>query len=350
MPILYGVSPIGLGHASRAAAIGSKLRESGLDFEFATSGKAVPFLRSYGFKVHDVITSPVPSERNGVMRYPSLWYIRYWRGYRSSRTRVAELMEQLNPELVVGDEEFSSVSLALERGISDALITDELELGFASGMLSRYIERRVSDWYSQLQRRVSLLLVPDYGTDHENVHFVTPVVRDPTRTRAEVLHDVGIDDRDGSKVVLLSASGSGIGEFLLKSVVSALDSIRGSGDDMKQKVKLIVTGLPARESTSTVTYLGVYRDNQDLVAASDLVISTAGKSTIDEAMRFGTPMIAIPIKNHFEQERNAASLGFTFEDLARLRDLIPRFLVSRNPPRDYNGADRIAAYLREPSR
>ena len=91
--------------------------------------------------------------------------------------------------------------------------------------------------------------------------------------------------------------------------------------------------------------LGIVRDNQNLIAASDLVISTAGKSTIDESASSGTPIIAIPIKNHVEQERNAAELGFTFGDRERLEELIPKFLGKRSEPAHYTGAQRTADYL-----
>ena len=91
--------------------------------------------------------------------------------------------------------------------------------------------------------------------------------------------------------------------------------------------------------------LGIVRDNQNLVAASDLVISTAGKSTIDESASSGTPIIAIPIRNHAEQERNAAELGFAFGDRDRLEELIPKLLGKRSEPAHYTGAQRTADYL-----
>src|SRR5271155_3996744 len=118
-----------------------KLKEKGLEAEFATGGNAVPFLRSYGFTVHDIVTEPTPSERNGVMQFPALWYIRYWSGYRSTRSRMMELIGRLKPDLVVGDEEFSSVSLALDGKVKHAMVSDELQLGFARSVLSRYVER-----------------------------------------------------------------------------------------------------------------------------------------------------------------------------------------------------------------
>jgi UDP-N-acetylglucosamine--N-acetylmuramyl-(pentapeptide) pyrophosphoryl-undecaprenol N-acetylglucosamine transferase len=248
------------------------------------------------------------------------------------------LIDRLKPDLVVGDEEFASVSLALEQKRPAVLISDELELGFAQSALSRYIEHRVSEWYIQLQQNVSHLLIPDFGTDHGNIHFTTPVVRAATQSRTEVLRSLNLEEN--SSMILLSASGSGIGEFLLDSTLRSLKGLQ------LPEVKLVVTGLPDHESDGEIQYLGLYRDNQNIVAAADLVISTAGKSTIDEATNFGSPLITIPIKNHSEQERNAASLGFGHDDISRLHELIPKHLGKRTAPRNYQGAGVIATYLR----
>ena len=337
MPVLYAVSPIGLGHASRAIAVGLKLRERRIGLEFATGGRAAAFIRSYGFTAHDVITEPVPSEKDGVMRNPTLWYLKYWRGYRASRTRVSSLMSRLKPDLVVGDEEFSSVSLAIEQGVKNVLISDELELNFARTSVSRYVERRVGEWYARLQHEVSHLLIPDFGTDHNNIHFTTPIVRAVSKSRDEVRKELGLDT--DSRLVLFSASGSGIGDFILENVVKTLRSMHDP------RTELVVTGVMGGKSDGNVHYVGLQKDNQNLVAAADLVISTAGKSTIDEAASFGTPMIAIPIKNHSEQERNADSLGFTYDDRHRLSELIPKFLSKRTVPRNYQGAEIAAQYL-----
>jgi UDP-N-acetylglucosamine--N-acetylmuramyl-(pentapeptide) pyrophosphoryl-undecaprenol N-acetylglucosamine transferase len=72
----------------------------------------------------------------------------------------------------------------------------------------------------------------------------------------------------------------------------------------------VVSGNRGKKKAGESIYdLGIVPDNQNLVAAADLVVSTAGKSTIDEAAEAGTPMIPVPIRNHSEQERNAAALG-----------------------------------------
>lgn len=336
--ILYGVSPIGFGHASRSAAVGLKLRELSLEPEFATGGPAARFLAAYGFKVHDLVTVPIPSESQGEMKMAALWYLRYWLGYRSTRKKMAALMESLSPDLVVGDEEFTSISLALERGTKHAMISDELELGFARGAIARRVEAQVGEWYSDLQRRVSDLLVPAFGDDHANVRHMTPIVRDSTKTRDATRAEHGLPT--DSNLVLFSASGSGIGRFLLKRSLEAFSRVC-TGSEV-----FATTGLgDARPAGGRVRELGTVRDNQDLVAAADLVISTAGKSTIDEAVSSGTPIIAVPIKNHAEQERNAAELGFVSGDIDRLEELILGLIGRRGVPAHYRGAQRTAEYL-----
>jgi len=336
--ILYGVSPIGLGHASRAVAIGLKMREVGLEPEFATGGPATSFIESYGFKVHDAVREPVPSESGGEMKRAALWYFRYWLGYRSTRRRMEKLIVRLSPELVVADEEFSSVSVALERQIEHALITDELQLGFARGAIAKGVEARVSRWYSDLQRRVSNLLIPSFGTDSGNIHYMTPVTRDVTKPRDSTRADYGLPlDSD---LILLSSSGSGMKRFLLDKSLKAFRKVCTHSE------VLATTGIGGPKTRDDrVHHLGMVRDNQNLIAASDLVISTAGKSTIDESVSSGTPIVAIPIRNHVEQERNAAELGFSFADVERLDQLIPNLLGKRTKPANYDGATRTATFL-----
>jgi len=335
--ILYGVSPIGFGHASRAVAVGLKMRDKSLEPIFATGGPAVDFLRSYGFTVHDVVTEPVPSESRGEMKRAAVWYLRYWLGYRSSRKAMLGLIEEFRPDLVVGDEEFASVSLALQKGLPHALISDELELGFARGFVSRRVESKAEEWYANLQRSVAHLLVPSFGRDEGNVHYVTPIVRPTSKTREDVRRELMLPE--GARMVLFSSSGSGIGSFLLERTVKAFRKIRSGGD------VLLVTGMKGRRHGEDVRELGVVRDNQNLVAAADLVVSTAGKSTIDEAASNGTPIIAIPIKHHAEQERNASELGFSPGDFDRMEELMREHLGKRARPADYQGAAETADYL-----
>ena len=83
----------------------------------------------------------------------------------------------------------------------------------------------------------------------------------------------------------------------------------------------------------------------DVIYAADLVISLAGRSTMDESIAYGTPGIFIPIKNHFEQEQSAARLGFKYEDIFRLEQLIEEKIGSRSNTMDMGGATRAAKII-----
>jgi UDP-N-acetylglucosamine--N-acetylmuramyl-(pentapeptide) pyrophosphoryl-undecaprenol N-acetylglucosamine transferase len=338
LKVLYGVSPIGLGHATRAVAVGEELASEGADPLFATGGNAAGFIRSYGFEVEDVVTEPVPHVVHGEMKNASLWYLRYWIGFRRSKKRIGHLMARIRPDLVVGDEEFAGLELAKERGLRHAMISDELELGFARSWLAERIERRAERWYRALAQSVDMLIVPDEGKDEGNVHHVGPIVRNATKSREEVRSELSIPS--GQRIVFLSLSGAGLSNHLVEPTIEA---VRGAAD-----VTLLIAGNRGKKiEGQRVNDLGVVRDNQNLVAAADLVVSTAGKSTIDEAFNFGTPIIAIPMKNHAEQERNGSALGYRFEDVHRLGELVRSKLGKRMDPRSFDGAKRVAELLRE---
>src|SRR5438093_55398 len=98
----------------------------------------------------------------------------------------------------------------------------------------------------------------------------------------------------------------------------------------------------ARDPVSGVYTYGFLPNLQDSVLAADLVITTAGKGTVNEALAAGTPVIAIPPKGHAEAERNAATLGYRFEDLRRLKELIPQKLaLGRLPPKPMGNEQAI---------
>ena len=84
-----------------------------------------------------------------------------------------------------------------------------------------------------------------------------------------------------------------------------------------------------------------------MIYASDVLISLAGKSTIDEAREYGTPAVFIPIKGHFEQEDNAKEIGFFPEDIDRIEELVIKKLDEKRIPVKNNGAKRAAKIIQD---
>jgi len=327
--ILYGVSPIGLGHATRSIVLSAELERRGAEVRFFSGGKSAEFIRGMGLKVDDIVEDPVPHVSNGEMSRVALWYIRSWVANRRTVPRTLRLMGAYRPDLVVCDEEFSGIVAAGEQKVKRAFLSDELSLGFARTWIARKIEARVDRWYRGLQESVDLLVVPENGVDGGNRRFVGPIVRAVTRSPAETRAAYSLPP---GKMVLYAISGSGLGREFALRVRDSLGAAGVSG------VTLAVTGNRGQKIEGKGVYdLGVVPDNQNLVAAADLVVSTAGKSTIDEAAAAGTPIIALPIKHHAEQERNAAALGYTSEDSSRLPELIREKLGKRHSPLRFDG-------------
>jgi UDP-N-acetylglucosamine--N-acetylmuramyl-(pentapeptide) pyrophosphoryl-undecaprenol N-acetylglucosamine transferase len=327
--ILYGVSPIGLGHATRSLVLSQELERSGAEIRFFSGGKAAEFIRDRGFKVDDIVEDPVPHVSNGEMSRVALWYLRSWIANRRTVPRTLRLLDDFSPDLVVCDEEFSGIVAAGKRSVKRVFIADELVLGFARSWLSREIEGRMDKWYKGLQDSVDLLVVPELGESGGNRRFVGPIVRSPTKSPTETKSAYGLPE---GGMVLFATSGSGLGRELAFQVRDAI-AIAGLPG-----VSLVVTGNRGPKIGGKAVYdLGVVPDNQNLVAAADLVVSTAGKSTIDEAAAAGTPIIVIPIRHHAEQERNAAALGYTGADVARLPELVHKLFGMRRPPKRFSG-------------
>ncbi len=342
--VLYGVSPIGLGHATRALVVAEELKRRGNDVRLFSGGKAAEFIRRCGIQVDHIVDDPVLHVRDLEMSRVALWYVRSWLANRRTLPRTRMLIESYAPDVVVCDEEFSGLVAAGERGLRRAFVSDELELGFARTWIARRLEQRVERWYKNLQESVDLLIIPDSGQNLGNTVFVGPIVRPRTKSAEEIRAHYGLPN---GRLALFAMSGSGIGAELAAQMKDFLNKAGLEG------ISLIVVGNRGTKIVGNGVYdLGVIEDNQNLVACADIVVSTAGKSTIDEAEAAGTPIIAIPIMHHVEQERNAAALGYSSSDRARLAELVRLKIGKRGRPRKFNGevaaADAILGLVAKP--
>ena len=315
MKILFPISPIGLGHATRSVAIGIKLRELGYDITFASSAKVCRFLNSYDFPcmvVHDKVPY-FDISKNGVLRNTLLWMIRYIRFYK----RMKKVARRIIPDFdfIISDEEFAFGNEALELGKPLIFISDLYTTNFARNFVARIIEERTNRWFSEFFKRPQLVIaLEDYFPDYPNIKKIWPIVRETRRGREEIRSSLGKFD----KLITVVAGGGDAGNFIYHYALRALENL-----DLKNSLVIIVShekfcdGGRVRKKC-----FHFYRNLHELIYASDLVITTAGKTTIDECLVYGTPFIAIPIKNHYEQERNAARFGFSYGDIFRLEKLI----------------------------
>ena len=320
--ILFFTSPIGLGHASRDAAIGMHMA----NVRFLTGGPAARMLSEYGFEVDDPYTPPAFDVRNGRLQRTAVWLAKYYLYYKRCRKIAGRAIRRHGPDLVVSDEDFAAISAAQSMGIPAVLVTDILESHFTAGLMGM-IERKMNRSMQTMMDRCHAVIIPETGTDEGNIRRVGPVVREITRDRALLRQDFGMC----KKTILVTVGGTDAGAFLL-------EAMKPVSEQMSEETDIITVSGPTLGGE-------LVRDLHQMIYAADLVVSLAGRSTIDEAASYGTPGIFIPISGHFEQEDNAHRVGYDKTDINRLYELVRSKLHSPRGKVSTGGAQRAAAVI-----
>ena len=323
--ILFFCSPIGLGHATRDLAIINQMElESCKVF---SGSSAIQFFQRNNIEANDVYSPPKFEVQNGRLEKSLKWLWSYYKYYKNCKEISNDIIRKEEPELIISDEDFASIAVAQERGISNIVITDILETKFTSGF-GAMIEKKMNKTMQEMLQKADRVIIPESGMDEDNIVRTGPIVRKIQKKREDVRELLDFK----KKTIVLCAGGTEAGKFLIKQTIDAMEKIESDID------LVLVSGPKINdEFGKDVRNLGFVENLHEIIFAADLVISLAGKSTIDESVVYGTPGIFIPIKNHFEQEDNAKEMGFNFEDIFDLENLIRENINKDRNQQQQNG-------------
>ena len=327
-------SPIGLGHVTRDIAIANDFEN--ISTNFVTGSGAAQILKKMNFKVQDVYSPPSFIIENGTLKNPAKWLWNYYQYYRDCKNISEKIIQKDNPVLVISDEDFASLTVAQSMKIPTVLITDVLETHFTKGLTS-FIEKKMNKSMQEIIQKCDIVIFPENGDNTDNIKRVGPIVRQTNLTREELRRKFSFD----KNTIVISIGGTNAGVFLIEKALEVISK-------MNQDVEIVLVSGPAVDKKfENVRNLGFVDNLHEIIFAADLVISLAGKSTIDEANAYGTPAIFIPIKGHFEQEDNAKEQGFVFEDINRLDELIVKKLEEKRTPANTDGAKIASEIIRK---
>lgn len=322
-------SPIGLGHVTRDIAVVDEFHN--MNSKFITGAGASKILEKLKMKVENVYNPPEFNVESGKLKNSAKWLWRYYQYYKECKEISKKIIDEDKPELIISDEDFASLSVAQQNKITNVLITDILETKFTSGF-SSIIEKKMNKSMKSMIEKSDLVIIPENGDNDGNIIRTGPIVRQTKFSREQLREKFFFD----KKTVLIAIGGTSAGEFLIDRTIKEIEKIN-------QDIEVCVVAGPALEKKfENIKNLGFVENLHEYIFASDVLISLAGKSTIDEAKCYGTPSIFIPIKDHFEQEDNAKQEGFVFEDINRLNELILEKLEDKRNARKTDGA-KIAA-------
>ncbi|HVX03132.1 MAG TPA: glycosyltransferase [Nitrososphaera sp.] len=339
MPLLFFASPIGLGHATRDIAIADKLQRRSSsnnnnytsndgDILFVSGIGASRLIEKKGYRVIDAYRPEKFAVQDGQLRHSFRWLMSYYSYYKKCKEAAkGALAEHGNNSsgcspVVVSDEDFASIAVAEESGKKRVLITDITETHFTKGAAS-LVEKKMNGAMKDMMKKCDRVIIPDDGDDDGNVSYVGPIVREVTADRDTLRRRFGFS----RKTIVVSVGGTDAGRYLIEKSIRAYRSLRDRLD-----ADLVIVPGPSLQVAESPDYrnLGFVDNLHELIYAADLVVSLAGRSTMDESIVYGTPGIFIPIKGHFEQEQGAARLGYKHEDVLRLESLIEEKLGRRS--------------------
>ena len=327
-------SPIGLGHVTRDIAIVDNFKD--ISVNFVTGNGAAKILKKLDHKVQDVYNPPSFIVENGKLNNQTKWLWNYYQYYKNCKNISEKILKKNYSQIVISDEDFASLTVAQDLEIPNVLITDVLETKFTKGIAS-FIERKMNKSMMKIIKNCDVVIIPEKGDDQNNIKRVGPIVREINFSREELREKFEFN----KTTVVISIGGTNAGIFLIDEAIKAILKIN-------QDIQIILVSGPAvTKKFDNVKNLGFIHNLHEIIYAADLIISLAGKSTIDEANAYGTPGIFIPIKGHFEQEDNARNEGFMFEDINRLDKLILEKLEQKRNKINTEGAKLASEIIKE---
>ena len=327
-------SPIGLGHVTRDIAIVNNLE--GISINFVTGNGAAQILKKLDYKIENVYNPPSFIVENGKLNNQTKWLWNYFQYYKTCKKISEKIIKTNNSNLIISDEDFASLTVAQNLKIPNILITDVLETKFTKGIAS-FIEKKMNRSMMKIIKNSNLVIIPEEGDDQDNIRRTGPIVRETNLSREELRRKFSFN----KTTIVISIGGTSAGLFLIDKAIEAILKIN-------QDIEIVlVSGPSITKKFDNVKNLGFIDNLHELISASDLIISLAGKSTIDEAKAYGTPGIFIPIKDHFEQEDNAKMEGFVFEDINRLNELILEKLEEKRNEVNTDGTKLASEIIRK---
>jgi UDP-N-acetylglucosamine--N-acetylmuramyl-(pentapeptide) pyrophosphoryl-undecaprenol N-acetylglucosamine transferase len=321
--IIFFTSPIGLGHATRDIAIAEELykrRKGKQNIHFITGQPAYGLISNNGYSASDLYKPHNFSIQLGEMRHPLKWLLKYFWYYRKCKGIAKKVVKndgKYSRDLIVSDEDFASLAVAEKMDRKRILITDITDTHFINGKFTSVIEKKMNSSMQKIMNECNYVIIPDFGTDVDNVVHIGPIVRDVSADRKTLRKEFGFN----KQTIVVSVGGTDAGNYLIEKSIQAFRKLKKKFD-----IDLVVVSGPSIKMTAysdeDIRFLGFVDNLHEYIYASDLIISLAGRSTIDESIVYGVPGIFIPIKNHFEQEDGAKRLGYKYDDIFRLEYLI----------------------------
>ena len=321
MRLLYSCSELGLGHASRTAALGKRLERNGHEVFFFSGGKAYQLLKkefknvysctpvAWYENAHGIVTSA--SLINILFPLPCFNYER--RAFEIKNSNAMETahryydlrrhIKKIKPDLIVSDGDIHALRLAHRWKFPVVYITNLIRPSYGFSPIlnpgERFTERYV--------KQCSKIIIPDNPPPYTVCEYN---LGDLDRMGiGEKVEFVGgfVDNRPvkGSEEHIFAPISGPFGTRtkLMQMIIPVLKGL--------ETKSIISLGLPGEKNTAKIGNCEIHtwlhpQERQECMRNARLIVFSGGHITCFETIKYAKPSICVPTQP--EQLGNAAKL------------------------------------------
>lgn len=290
------------GHLFPAEALAHALIARGWRVELATDHRVEAYGQDFPAAATHIIRSATPSVKSPLVMAKAGWSL--WEGYWQARA----LMARIGPKVVVGFGGYPTVPpmlAAAHLGIPTIVHDANAVLGRANRLLAK-------------RARVLATSFPDVANGGGRAIVVQ--TGNPVRSAVVAASAVPFAPlEDGGKLHLVVFGGSQGARFFSDLLPEALGKLEPA---VRARLSIVQQCRPEDMARVTQAYAALkvsaelapfFRDLPARIAASQLVVSRSGASTVSEVAVIGRPAVFVPYPHALDHDQaaNAAALAAT---------------------------------------
>lgn len=305
---------IGLGHSGRMLSVAEKLKKKNVEIIFSTYGPAYNFVKKNGYNVFDA-PDIMWSETDGVVDIGKTVATSPVNAKKVLNHYLLECkrIKKLKPDVILSDSRYTPILASSKFKISSIYVANQIKFVFPEMFFRKKIENIASKMNYRFLKNVDEVIAPDlpppYTIAKENLDtkldidfsgFIIRTRPDSLSSQKELKKKLGINN------LLVYASISGPGESK-ERLINNLTKIAPNID----ATLLIVKGIPGplnMEKKGNMIIMNWVEKREEILKASDIVISRCGHNITSENITYGKPAVYIPQPNQTEQYVNAGGV------------------------------------------
>jgi len=328
---------IGLGHITRLTPIAKELAKRGDQVVFSTYLDGLEYARRNNLPTFEAVPLNFSVTTDGTIDFKrtaaTSGFSLGIRTFLRQVTREIRFLKQFRPDVVVSDSRASSLVAARFLRIPVALILNQ----FRVEIIRRPTNRKLTlhdrlfffvaniGWLfirtaiGLVWGKSQVIMIPDLPAPHTialgnlaiperyngKVKLIGPTVErngETARGQREAKHDLHFDTT--KPLVYGAVSGPRVEREILGSMLQRIF------EKLPTRFQTVLSrGIPDGDrhphTTKGVRVFGWLEDQDEYIDACDVIVSRAGHGTIMKSLKYGKPMILVPIPDHTEQIGNA---------------------------------------------